>query len=99
MYAGTVCEKGSVEQLFFNPKHEYTKGLLRSVPANAGDGPLQPIPGAPVDLTALPAGCPFVTRCPEGMQVCLDRKCHWQEYEPGHRASCWVNVREAKNHG
>lgn len=99
MYAGTVCEKGTVEQVFFDPRHEYTRGLLRSVPAAAGDGPLQPIPGAPVDLTQLPSGCPFAARCPEAMKVCLQRKCDWQEFDPGHRASCWVNVREGKQNG
>ena len=99
MYAGTVCEKGTVEQVFFDPRHEYTKGLLRSVPAAAGDEPLQPIPGAPVDLTQLPPGCPFAARCPEAMKVCLQRKCDWQEFGPGHRASCWVNVREGKQNG
>ena len=97
MYAGTVCEKGTVEQIFWNPRHEYTKGLLRSVPAGQGDEPLRPIPGSPVDLTALPKGCPFVPRCPEAMRVCLEQKCDWQEPEPGHRASCWVNVRENKH--
>ena len=99
MYAGTVCEKGSVEQIFANPCHEYTKGLLRSVPGTEGDEPLQPIPGSPVDLTFLPPGCPFATRCPEAMQVCIERKCPWQELEPGHRASCWVNPREAAKRG
>jgi len=99
MYAGTVCEKGTVEQIFENPSHEYTKGLLRSVPAAEGDRPLQPIPGSPVDLTNLPDGCPFAARCPEAMEVCLERKCPWQELEPGHRASCWVNPREAAKHG
>lgn len=99
MYAGTVCEKGTVEQIFFNPRHEYTKGLLRSVPATEGDDPLQPIPGSPVDLTDLPPGCPFAPRCPEAMKVCLERKCDWTELEPGHRASCWVNPREAAKNG
>ena len=99
MYAGTVCEKGSVEQIFEKPGHEYTKGLLRSVPSAEGNGPLQPIPGSPVDLTDLPPGCPFVTRCPEAMQVCVERKCPWQELSPGHRASCWVNPREEAKRG
>ena len=99
MYAGTVCEKGTAQQLFKNPRHEYTKGLLRSVPATEGDEPLQPIGGSPVDLSALPPGCPFAARCPEAMQVCIERKCPWQELEPGHRASCWVNPREAAKHG
>lgn len=99
MYAGTVCEKGTVEQIFWNPRHEYTKGLLRSVPATEGNEPLQPIPGSPVDLTDLPKGCPFAPRCPETMKVCLMQKCDWQELEPGHRASCWVNPREAAKNG
>ena len=99
MYAGTVCEEGSVYQLLEEPRHEYTKGLLRSVPAAEGDEPLQPIPGSPVDLADLPPGCPFADRCPEAMQVCLEQKCPWQELKPGHFATCWVNPREAEKHG
>ena len=97
MYAGTVCEQGTVEQVFKKPSHEYTKGLLRSVPTVEDDRPLQPIPGYPVDLSDLPPGCPFVDRCPEAMQICVERKCPWQEVEPGHKASCWVIPREAKH--
>ena len=99
MYAGTVCEEGSAYQLLEDPRHEYTKGLLRSVPAAEGDEPLQPIPGSPVDLSDLPPGCPFADRCPEAMQVCLKQKCPWQEIKPGHFATCWVNPREAEKHG
>lgn len=99
MYAGTVCEAGLTQQIFENPAHEYTKGLLRSVPSAEKDGPLQPIPGSPVDLTTLPDGCPFVGRCPEAMQVCIKEKCPRQELTPGHWASCWVNPREAEKHG
>ena len=99
MYAGTVCEEGTVFQLLEDPRHEYTKGLLRSVPAAEGDESLQPIPGSPVDLSDLPPGCPFADRCPEAMQVCLEQKCPWQEIEPGHWATCWVNPREAEKHG
>ena len=99
MYAGTVCEEGSVYQLLEEPRHEYTKGLLRSVPAAEGDEPLQPIPGSPVDLSDLPPGCPFADRCPEAMRVCLEQKCPWQEIKPGHFATCWVNPREAEKHG
>ena len=98
MYAGTVCEEGTTPQLFENPRHEYTKGLLRSVPAGSGAQPLEPIGGSPVDLSDLPPGCPFADRCPEAMQVCLQIKCPWQEVEPGHTASCWVIPREA-HHG
>ena len=97
LYAGTVCEKGTVEQLFFDPRHEYTKGLLRCVPSGTGDAPLQPIAGPPVDLTALPPGCPFAPRCPEVMQICLQKKCDWYQAAPGHLAACWVNWRECEN--
>ena len=98
MYAGTVCEEGTVSQVLESPRHEYTKGLLRSVPAAEGDDPLQPIPGSPVDLSDLPPGCPFADRCAEAMQVCLTQKCPWQEVAPGHWATCWVNPREAEKH-
>lgn len=92
MYGGQIMEEAPVEELFENPLHPYTLGLMRSVPvaAAAGHGKrLVPIPGTPPDLLKPPAGCPFVERCPEAMRICL-------EYQPdfyvrgAHRAACWL---------
>lgn len=94
MYAGTVCERGSTEDIFYRPGHWYTKGLLNSVPTGK-EGHLQPIPGSPVDLLHLPDGCPFAPRCSHAMEVCLRKKCPYITLENDHSATCWDNVRIA----
>jgi len=63
MYAGHVVEEASVDELFSHPRHPYTRGLLESVPGARGRAPVQAIPGAVPDLTALPSGCVFHPRC------------------------------------
>ena len=72
MYAGSYCERGTAEEIFYNPKHEYTKGLLNSIPnvSNLGQK-LQPISGTPIDLLNLPKGCPFAPRCENAMKICI----------------------------
>ena len=64
MYAGGICEQGTADEIFYNPCHEYTKGLLRSIPTadDSGDR-LEPISGTPIDLLNMPKGCPFAPRC------------------------------------
>ena len=60
MYAGSICEQGTADEIFYNPRHEYTKGLLRSIPtADTAGKRLQPITGTPIDLLNMPKGCPF----------------------------------------
>ena len=98
MYAGTVCEQGSVTAVFNHPAHEYTKGLLRSVPT-AGQTQLTPIPGTPVDLLRLPPGCPFAPRCAQAMQVCIRERCPRTRMEPGHTAACWMNHKKEVSPG
>jgi len=96
MYAGSVCEKGSVEDIFYRPSHSYTRGLLRSVPSpEGGSEPLKPIPGTPIDLLNLPDGCPFSPRCEDAMKICLRRFCPWIPVGEDHGAACWVNVKNA----
>lgn len=96
MYAGTVCEKGSAEDIFYRPGHSYTCGLLRSVPSVQNNNePLKPISGTPVDLLNIPKGCPFSPRCEDAMKICLERYCPWIRIGEKHGATCWVNVREA----
>ena len=94
MYAGSVCEKGSAEEIFYNPKHEYTKGLMRSIPtADTAGTKLQPISGTPIDLLNMPKGCPFAPRCDNAMKICLRECCESMEINSEHEAACWMNVK------
>ena len=95
MYAGRVCERGTVDEIFYNPRHEYTKGLLRSIPTlNGGHDRLIPIAGSPVDLTNLPAGCAFASRCDHCMKICLTDQPEEVRVNDSHIASCWMNVKQ-----
>lgn len=95
MYAGRVCERGTTREIFYNPKHEYTKGLMRSIPNMADDDKtrLIPISGSPVDLLMLPPGCAFAPRCDKAMKVCMREqpKEYWVARD--HLSSCWMNVK------
>lgn len=101
MYAGSYCERGTADEIFYNPKHEYTKGLLRSIPTTGTMGQkLQPITGTPIDLLNLPKGCPFAPRCDNAMKVCISTMPETMEINSSHKASCWMNVKElAKTKG
>lgn len=92
MYGGMIMEEGSVEDIFYRPKHPYTQGLLRSVPQRQGGSRerLVPIEGSPPDLLDPPSGCPFRDRCPHAMPKCAELPPHF-EVGPGHRAMCWLN--------
>ena len=98
MYAGRVCERGTASEIFYNPRHEYTRGLLRSIPNIENDDkqPLKPIAGTPVDLLNLPAGCPFAPRCERAMKACLLQQPEEYWVAQDHIASCWVNVQEKR---
>ena len=98
MYAGSICEQGTAEEIFYNPRHEYTKGLLRSIPTLESDGQrLRPIAGTPIDLMNMPAGCPFAPRCDEAMKICLRHRAERMRINDDHQAACWINVRDAGN--
>ena len=96
MYAGNICERGTTDALFYDPRHEYTKGLMRSIPDMSDDEKqrLIPISGTPVDLLNLPKGCPFAPRCDNAMKICLSERP--SEYWVGkdHLSSCWMNVKD-----
>ena len=95
MYAGGICEQGTADEIFYNPRHEYTKGLMRSIPTSANTGErLQPITGTPIDLLNMPAGCPFAPRCDAAMKICLKEKCERYRINDAHQAACWINVRD-----
>ncbi|MBQ8622191.1 MAG: ABC transporter ATP-binding protein [Oscillospiraceae bacterium] len=100
MYAGSICEQGSADEIFYNPKHEYTKGLMRSIPTVDSDGSrLQPISGTPIDLLNMPKGCPFAPRCDAAMKICMRERCERMQINEWHQAACWMNVKEAFEKG
>jgi oligopeptide/dipeptide ABC transporter ATP-binding protein len=98
MYAGRVVEQGSADDVFYDPKHPYTRGLLKSAPVlgrNAG-GRLYAIPGSVPDPLALPKGCAFHPRCPERFAACIEMP-ELLDVAPGHAARCWARQLEIKN--
>jgi len=98
MYAGRIIERASARELYANPRHPYTLGLLRSVPRL--DEPLRerlvPIEGQPPDLTRLPAGCAFTPRCPFRVSRCEERAPGLDDVGPGHAAACWESAQLAR---
>lgn len=96
MYGGRVCERGAAEDIFYRPHHEYTKGLLRSIPNVDKIGEkLIPIPGTPINLLNMPKGCAFCPRCENAMKICIEEVPQEMQMPDGHYASCWLNVKEA----
>ena len=88
------CKKA--DDIFYNPCHEYTKGLLRSIPTAGNEGQkLQPITGTPIDLLNMPKGCPFAPRCDAAMKICIREKCESFEISENHTAACWMNLKKA----
>ncbi len=100
MYAGQICERGTAEEIFYNPKHEYTLGLMRSIPTVSDEKTkLQPIGGNAVDLLNLPAGCPFAPRCDAAMKVCLEVNPKLICEGGTHYARCWNHVKKNIDEG
>ena len=92
MYAGVIIETGNVNEIFYNPQHPYTWGLLRSVPRldiKAGEK-LVPIDGTPPDLLAPPIGCPFAARCDYAMQICIEQYPETTEVSNTQKVNCWL---------
>lgn len=95
MYGGRICERGTGFEIFYNPKHEYTKGLLRSIPnVNNMKERLVPIPGTPINILNLPKGCPFCARCEQCMKICLEQMPEEIWINENHKASCWMNIKD-----
>ena len=95
MYGGKVCERGTADEIFYNPCHEYTKGLIRSIPRISDTHKqLVPIAGSPVDLLNLPKGCAFAARCDHAMKICLEQPPEEIRVNDAHIAACWNNVRQ-----
>ena len=100
MYAGSICEQGTADEIFYNPRHEYTKGLMRSIPTTGTFGhKLRPISGTPIDLLNMPNGCPFAPRCDAAMKICLKEKATRVIINDDHMAACWMNVKHAVESG
>ena len=96
MYAGSVCERGTADAIFYRPRHEYTKGLLRSIPNIDSDDKdrLIPISGTPIDLLCMPSGCPFAPRCERAMKQCLTARAPEVFVGKDHISACWMNYKE-----
>ncbi|WP_219836620.1 ABC transporter ATP-binding protein [Paenibacillus sp. R14(2021)] len=93
MYAGKVVETGTKQEIFKNPQHPYTKGLLRSLPRldQKKDEPLVPIFGTPPDMSAPPKGCAFCARCDEAMRICVDNDPINYVISDSQTARCWLH--------
>lgn len=94
MYGGSICERGTADDIFYSPSHEYTKGLLRSIPnVDNSKERLIPISGTPINLLNMPKGCAFCSRCDNAMKICLTEKPEELRLSDTHSASCWMNVK------
>lgn len=99
MYGGRVCERGTADAIFYHPAHEYTKGLLRSIPkADNMNEKLIPIGGTPINLLQMPEGCAFCPRCESAMKICLKQQPAEFRVGEDHLASCWMNVKKSMKH-
>jgi len=98
MYAGFIVEEATVRDLYGNPRHPYTLGLLQSLPRldEERGRRLASIEGLPPDLIALPEGCPFYARCSYRVDRCQTENPSLEPVAPNHRAACWVDVTAAK---
>ena len=96
MYAGSVCERGTADNIFYRPRHEYPRGLLRSIPNIDIDEKerLVPISGTPIDLLCMPSGCAFAPRCERAMKICLEGRAPEVFVGKDHISACWMNVKE-----
>lgn len=96
MYAGHIVEYGTADEIFYNPRHEYTKGLIKSIPKLNAEKieRLVPIEGQPVDLLNPPAGCPFAPRCEKCMKICLREMPPKTVLSDTHYSNCWLLQKE-----
>ena len=93
MYTGRVMETAGTLSLFETPRHPYTLGLMRAIPAaggDASDGELYEIEGVVPSLSDLPSGCAFNPRCPRAAAICRESRPELLEVAPGHRVACWM---------
>ncbi|QYR21497.1 ABC transporter ATP-binding protein [Paenibacillus sp. sptzw28] len=95
MYAGKVVEVGEKREIFRNPQHPYTKGLMRSLPRldRSKDEALVPIEGAPPNMANPPAGCAFCDRCGYAMEICAEQDAAMYAHSDSHESKCWLHFR------
>ena len=96
MYAGKIVEMQPVRELFYSPRHPYTKALLDSMPKLGSKEPLYAIPGQPPDLSALPPGCSFHPRCTHALDRCQTAEPEDHYLDNGSTFRCWQPLQEAK---
>ncbi|MDR2245144.1 MAG: peptide ABC transporter ATP-binding protein, partial [Treponema sp.] len=94
MYAGRIVERGFTADIFENPRHPYTRGLIKSVPRLdlPNSERLFSIPGQPPNVIDLPSCCPFFPRCSEVQEICKTGYPEEAGYGNSHWASCWRNL-------
>lgn len=96
LYGGLVMERGTVEEIFYNPKHPYTKALLRAIPTiDLAQGErLQSIPGLPPSTANPPNGCPFAQRCEFAFERCTQDTPHFVQHSDTHESACFLNEQQ-----
>ncbi len=99
MYAGKIVEKAKTDDLYANPSHPYTYGLIQSVPRldRAHDGKLFSIEGQPPNVIDLPPCCPFHPRCHKAMDICRTQYPPTKDLGNGHEVSCWLFIDEKEH--
>ena len=97
MYGGEIMEEAPAKNIFFNPEHPYTWGLMNSMPRVEDDkkNPLLSIDGTPPDLLQPPEGCPFAPRCIYAMRICKTKKPPVYKISEGHTCKCWIQHEDA----
>ncbi len=92
MYGGLILEEADIDEIFENPRHPYTLGLLAAIPDIGQDKNkrLTPIEGTPPDMTDPPKGCPFAARCPYARNICAVKQPEYVQVKEGHRSMCWL---------
>ncbi len=95
MYGGLIMEKGTVDEIFYSPKHPYTQALLHAIPSlDLKDGErLASIPGIPPSLVNVPKGCPFAERCDFVMDECRQSQPNFVKYSETHESACFLNAK------
>ena len=101
MYGGKIVEQGTTDEIFYDPKHPYTKGLLSCIsnPEELERKELHPIPGSPPDLLNIADNCPFADRCENAMKVCKMAMPEMKQFSDTHICSCWLNHPMAQGKG
>lgn len=95
MYGGKIVETGLADEIYYQPQHPYTSGLLACVNNPEEDTELRPIPGSPPDLIKPPAGCPFVDRCDKAMKICKMKMPPERKLSDTHAVCCWLTEKPA----